>query len=512
MRRILASIIVCITFTAMLSAEGGKEIPAASSGTYRFIATHSWDLAQGRVDFKDQPENQYFQYVENKLGIVPQSYCFEWGGGTGYIESVRLLLASGIIPEAIIEVFQTAFVKELYDLGLLIPLDDLLAKHAPLVLAQFSKEDLDIIRSLTPDNKIYYLPSKGNEPRQGMIRADWLKAVGMGIPKTKDELIAVYRAFKAKDANGNGDPNDEIPVSGREGLRWLDDLFVMHGVAMYEGHPEWSWDPKKKEMVSHQASDNMKQSLLFIRFLIEEGLMDKEMPILGGSDWFAKIAADKVGHYFHLASGIERRLTMVASGENPDAEWVYMSPVAVPGLPHQKNYYPGIGVPQICITTEAKDPGKILEWFNWGLTEEGRKYSFYGIEGVNYKVGDNGKIVSEGFPAKQRYDFVQMIANYDAEVYKQTLYGDMKAAIYNASINDGRSLDNLGMPATIYEGYDAYRPENMGSTYRQFASKFVLGELPENAWDNYASDWWAKGGKVITERATAWYKKVHNIK
>lgn len=511
MKKLVLVVFIGFVLLGSVFSTGGSEKAAVTTkeGPYIFTASRSWDLAQGRLDFKNQPGNQYFEYVKNKLGIVPQCYCFNWEGGTGYIEQVRLLLASGTIPEVILEPFQTQFVKELYDLGILIPLDDYLAEHAPLVSALFTKEELDIVRSLTPDGKIYYIPSKGNEPRQGLIRKDWLKAVGMDVPTTKDELIAVYKAFKEQDANGNGDPNDEIPVSGREGLRWCDDLFVMHGVAMYEGHPEWSWDASKGQMISHQASENMKQALLFIRFLIAEGLMDREAPILPGSDWFAKIAADKVGHYFHLASGIERRLTMVVDGTNPDAEWIYMPNVAVPGQPHQKNYYPGIGVPQICITTEAKDPGKILEWLDWGLTEEGKNYAFYGIEGVNYKAGDNGKIVSEGFPAKQRVDFSHSLASLTSDDYLQTLFGEMKAAIYNASIDDGRALDNIGMPPSVYDGYDAYRPENMGSTYRQFAVKFVLGELPENAWDKYVSDWYKNGGTEITKRATEWYKSVH---
>ncbi|HCA69426.1 MAG TPA: sugar ABC transporter substrate-binding protein, partial [Lachnospiraceae bacterium] len=35
----------------------------------------------------------------------------------------------------------------------------------------------------------------------------------MEIPKTTEEFEAVLKAFKEKDANGNGDPNDEIPFS-----------------------------------------------------------------------------------------------------------------------------------------------------------------------------------------------------------------------------------------------------------------------------------------------------------
>ena len=506
MRNKLVTMVICILCISSLFAGTPKE-PTSESGAYVFTATHSWGLDQGRIDFKDQPKDPVFQYIRDTVGSVAQTWCYEWGGGVEYMESIRLQLASGDIPEAIFEPFMTSFVKELCDLGVLIPLDDYL-NHAPLVMAQFSKEDLDIVRSLTPDGKIYYLPGKSIEPRQGMIRADWLRAVGKDMPKTRDELVEVYKAFRDMDANGNGDPSDEVPVSGREGMRWLDDLYVMHGVHMYEGHPQWSWDAGKQQMISHQVSDNMKEAVTFLRMLVEEGLMDRVMPIQPAGDWFAKIAADKVGHYFHLGNGIERRLTMVTDGSNPDAEWVYMPNVSVPGIPHQKNFYPGIGVPVICITTAAKDPGKILEHFNWGLTEAGANVTHYGIEGMNYKV-ENGKIVTEGFPVKQRYQYFQEIAQPNAEVYSQTVFGEMKVAIYNDSINDGRSLENIGMPISIWDGYEDFMDNSMGNMYRQYTAKFILGELPMSDWDKYVAEWKKKGGDVLTQRATEWYKSVH---
>ena len=234
--------LLCVCGVVALFATGNPEVTGTA---YRFIATHSWDLAQGRIDFEKQPNDPYFQWVEKKLGVVPQSYCFEWDGGKGYIEGVRLLIASGKMPEAIIEPYELSFVKELYDMGILIPLDSLVKKNAPDLMAQLSAGDLDIIRSFAPDGKMYYLPNKTTVPNVGLIRKDWLAAVGLGVPQTKDQLIAVYKAFRDKDANGNGDPSDEIPVSGRQGMRWCDDLFIMHGVEMFEGHPMWSWDAQK---------------------------------------------------------------------------------------------------------------------------------------------------------------------------------------------------------------------------------------------------------------------------
>jgi putative aldouronate transport system substrate-binding protein len=201
---------------------------------------------------------------------------------------------------------------------------------------------------------------------------------------------------------------------------------------------------------------------------------------------------------------------MVTDGSNPDAEWVYMPNVAVPGLPHQKNFYPGIGVPQIVITTEARDPGKILEWYNWGLTEAGANMTSYGIEGVNYEVVD-GKIVTEGFPVQQRYQYHQEIFARDADVYRQTNFGEMKAAIYEASIDDGRPREDMGMPQSVWEGYEDFLDNSMGNLYRQYTSRFILGELPMSDWDDYVAEWRAKGGDVITQRATDWYKSVHGV-
>ena len=37
--------------------------------------------------------------------------------------------------------------------------------------------------------------------------------LGLNMPTTTEEFYEVMKAFKEKDANGNGDPNDEIPLS-----------------------------------------------------------------------------------------------------------------------------------------------------------------------------------------------------------------------------------------------------------------------------------------------------------
>ena len=40
-----------------------------------------------------------------------------------------------------------------------------------------------------------------------------LDHLGLDMPTTTDEFVEVLRAFKDNDANGNGNPNDEIPLA-----------------------------------------------------------------------------------------------------------------------------------------------------------------------------------------------------------------------------------------------------------------------------------------------------------
>ncbi len=62
------------------------------------------------------------------------TYSWEWNGSTGYIQGLRLMLASGDVPDAIRPPWSWEMNKELIDSGLAIPLDDLLEEYGPNIL------------------------------------------------------------------------------------------------------------------------------------------------------------------------------------------------------------------------------------------------------------------------------------------------------------------------------------------------------------------------------------------
>jgi putative aldouronate transport system substrate-binding protein len=377
----------------------------------------------------------------------------------------------------------------------------------------FGEDGWAPVRQLSSDGKIYFVP--GLSPkigvRTGFIRKDWLDRVGLEVPTTRDELLTVYRAFRDQDANGNGDPNDEIPVSGREGLRWLDDLFIMHGVEMFEGHPRWSWDEESGQMISHQVSDQMKDALIFIRQLVEEGLMDPVMPVQQNADWTAKLNSGRIGHYFHLVRELHKKSAFM--DQDPNAEWVPLPLIAAPGVEPMRYPYPNANYnfPDFAISANADNPEAIMQWFNWSkASDDALFYLELGIPGVHWERSGDGTIEVLD-PATRTYKYhagARNNVNIDEDLIVITQLGETKAAAFDVVLNQvgTETLDDDGMPVSLYgDQYDDFRP-GRATLFREVASKIVLGIEPISAWDAYVEQWYALGGDVMTERATEWYR------
>lgn len=518
----VASIAALVTVAAW--AGGGTEKTTSGGGApakaepYRFrLAYGPWDTSNGRIDPAQQPNDPYFQWVEKRLGVVPLTDSWEWQGSAGYVQGLRLALASGEKYEAL-RPWDRILAQELIDSGIAIPLDDLLKKSGSNVQALFTETQWDAVRA-QGNGKIFFFPQKGHPTasRAGLVRKDWLDRVGLKVPTTKDEYVAMLRAFKAKDANGNGDPNDEIPVSGREQLRWFDDLFVMYGVMMYEGHPQWKWNAAKGIYESAQVAAEMKEALAFIRELYAEGLIDSVMPVQKAADWSAKINANKVGSYFHLMGSVDSYSKFIAEDPAKDESgmkyWEVMpQPPQVSGKPRYKNIYPIAQEPNFMITKYAKDPAAIMRWYDFGCSPEHALYQNLGIEGKDWKRVDGKIQIITPLVGIGQFRYTSGTPPFVPEILKMTALGEFKAKAVAAVIDAGlEDLEAYNMPNSVYKGFEDYAPAS-AKLYREVASRIIIGEKPLSDWDAYVKEWYAKGGQEVTDRATAWYKKYKGIK
>ena len=110
------------------------------------------------------------------------------------------------------------------DQGAFIALEDLIPEYMPNLNALLEANPTIKASITTPGGHIYCLPKLNDTPRDLVsgkywINNAWLNNLGLEEPTTVDELYAVLKAFKEQDANGNGDPDDEIPYSGQKEIK-----------------------------------------------------------------------------------------------------------------------------------------------------------------------------------------------------------------------------------------------------------------------------------------------------
>lgn len=161
---------------------------------------------------KDVNDMEWLEEAEKRAGvdIKWEEVTADWDQKKG------AMLAGGDIPDLIVgpnAITDADFSKFK---GLFEDLTPLIEEHGPNIQKMFEEKPESKVIACQLNGEIYGLPKyqrfwPDTATRQ-FINQQWLDNLGLEQPKTWDELYEVLKAFKEEDANGNGDPNDEIPM------------------------------------------------------------------------------------------------------------------------------------------------------------------------------------------------------------------------------------------------------------------------------------------------------------
>ncbi|WP_274649261.1 ABC transporter substrate-binding protein [Paenibacillus humicola] len=225
---------------------------------------------------------KWLQDAEDRAGvdIQWQEVTADWDQKKG------ALLAGGDVPDLIVGPNAISDADIAQFPGLFQDLTDLVAKDAPNVQAMFNdKPETKVIATQT-DGKIYGLPKyqrfwPATATRQ-FINQKWLDHLGLKMPTTWDELFNVLKAFKDQDANGNGDPNDEIPMdfapTGTGGFGYFQPTVLLgsEGITLTDGSGTGYFveDGKVKNFLT---DDRYKQMVEFLHKCYAAGLINPEV-------------------------------------------------------------------------------------------------------------------------------------------------------------------------------------------------------------------------------------------
>ena len=500
-RRVLPILLLAL-FAGGIAFAGGQGESEATDTDEEVVWIEVWrdSSFMGPLE-RDNPQSVFFQ---EELGIGIEGPQIPWNGGTDYAQRLRLELASGTLPDMFQPVRGIQY--ELAEQGAIIALDDLLPRYAPTLWNRVPQQVWDVVRAASPDGKIYYIPQVESDlSLTGMIRKDWLDRVGLEVPQTIAEYETVLEAFRDQDANGNGDPTDEIPTSGRQGARWMDHLFVPFGVAMSEGYP--LWDTYNGEVTYAGVTQNMKDALAWIADLYQRDLLDKEALLNTRQMWDGKVRADRVGSWYHGAQWLMSRVTAIAQ-LNAEVEVAYLPALSAPGY---EGSYSRKMVRNAQFVFSAADEERVaasLRLLDFINDPANIAVIARGYEGLDYEIQD-GREVRIELPANTQTpmgpvvtDIEQTIAiNFDPIVDGELVpYAQMISQVLRDIKN--RPIAGDGVPLSVYEGYTDIENHTL---FQEYASLIILGEYEIDRFDEFVERWYASGGEEVTARVREWH-------
>ncbi|OXM82290.1 ABC transporter substrate-binding protein [Paenibacillus rigui] len=456
-----------------------------------------------------------YELYKEKLGVGVIHPYVEWNGGTNYLNQLNLKIAANEMPDLFLP--QQGIEDSLAKNGAIADLTELLPKYAPNLWQAIPKEMWDVVKANDPtgQGKIYYIPGMVDYGRYaGLIRKDWLDKLGMAMPKTQDDYVKVLEAFRDKDPNGNGQ-KDELPTGGRQEARWMDHLFAMYGVAMFEGYPDW--DLYDGKLTYSAVTPNMKAALEFIAKLYKDGLLDKETLLNDKAKWDGKITANKAGNYFHWVEQLNLNLENLQKNTGVKAEF---SVLPVPEVAGYKGFYTWKRFqPPAWVVKNNKDQKKLMatmKLLNNMYDKKNWIPLYLGVEGMHHTMKDGKPVKLPDDKSTQEnliLDPYAKISTLDfmTELNKSTASEDRMWAInqVNQNMQEAQKFAKViagdGMPASVYDGFADI---NNRTLYVEYATKIILGQYPISKFDEFVDKWNKSGGEEVTKRAREWYAKV----
>lgn len=461
-------------------------------------------------------ETDQLNFIRDSMGINIEGDGFD---ADTWKTQFTLMLSDDSLPDLLVGVSTDLSEINKYGAeGYFLPLNEYL-DYMPAFKAYLEKYPDYKAVITAPDGNIYGLSKYGYNPigqvARNFMNKVWLDNVGMDVPTTLDEFYEVLKAFKEKDANGNGDPNDEIPMSNS----WDTLRLIMHAFGLLTNSPKYSplVDENGKVYLG-QETENFKEFLKFMNKLYEEGLYDKDALVQTTDEFRAKCSEDKVGFYScGSAPFVEGKTTI-----DKDQNWVYVEGLTSEFMNERTCVYDSAAstYARVAVSADTEYPEAICRLIDYLYTDDGMILASCGVMGLNAEMTQTpwGEITvpvnpqPDKYTSPEEYRWKHAIISEGLNVrsfFEGTSY-NLITEMDEKELEDQELLDTYGWQVLVEKGrrqlksVDAfpvlsYTPEEVAERatlntdvtiyIEQAIGQFITGELDVDAdWDTYLTN------------------------
>lgn len=205
----------------------------------------------------------------------------------GADEKINLMINTGDLPDVFMEGVSSSTILNYKGQDVFVPVTDYITPEIMPNLYKILEDNPEYRAAMTaPDGEIWGFPyieeMFGLVCNQGIlnINTDWLEALNLDMPTTLDEYKECLIAFRDNDCNGNGDPNDEIPLMFRIGKSGIGSWRNNQSIGQFFGcwgqadtGDRLALADDDKTVLCTATTDAYKEGLKWFNELYNEGLL-----------------------------------------------------------------------------------------------------------------------------------------------------------------------------------------------------------------------------------------------
>ena len=420
------------------AGEESEEFGRISEDTITLSLAARYVAGQYTTDFASTDQ---FQEYEKRLGIRFDVSAYDL---EQWPSKLTLMMASDEMPDIIAYANMTCIDVEKYGKdGYLLDFSQYLdimpnlkkrMEEYPEYAATITNEQGNIYAFSTLTASSEYIMV-----RPIFMNKKWMDNLNLEEPKTVEDLYNVLKAFKEQDANGNGDPTDEIPMGRADTVFWTD-MPILWAYGIYGQSEAFYLMPQEDgSIVLGDTTENYKEYLRFMHKLYAEGLMNVDAFVTTYSEVEALHQNGKVGYWQSWAS---------LPGDVKD--WIVVNGFTSEYNPVRTNviYNRASSTYMLAASADTEHPEEVARFVDYLFTYEGSVSAKHGYEGVSFDLVEEdgiGQIDYKPYAEAAGFDNI-------SDFYAQKVIAANVFPIYQTDVKGG--LEDAMKEATREELYE----------------------------------------------------------
>ena len=402
MKKTMICFLCMLVAAGMLFAGGGNQSSASSANELilKYKNASLYPVAQNGVlniwCGQDGNVADYAVNYENaaleKLTGVHINWTTAPGTQADMNVAFNLHIASGNYPDMYLNAFSTGDIMT-YANDVFIPLNRYIDNT--YWIKQYMQDMPDIRTAITaPDNNIYSLwrglPAIGDRNSNTnfyklWIYKPWLEMSGMDMPDTIDKLRDLLRYYRDHDMNGNGNPNDEIPIMGSSAFahEGSDPTYAIMQ-AFQLTPPSFLWADENNNVTCVATTNEFRDGLKYLNSMFREGLIPEDIYTLTLNEYRDVVNVRRPEDMLvgvTAAPNWARFVTVSVYGERAYDEFTFMPVLKKDDRTTARTYSARSAIELFgAVTTRSRNPQLAISWIDACIDPEINRISNLGNE------------------------------------------------------------------------------------------------------------------------------------